>query len=115
MRKVVTKFLSDWRSIYSYNGGLSSVVRLLFGSTKAHAGLFRQNGEGSLVDYVTFSVVPEVTAIWVICLQEAIKAYPGRLIVGDSSGGFCYQGDFKEKPLVIPILNHKHGFAPVNL
>ena len=110
MRRAVTSHVSNWRSIYRYSGGLTSVIRLLLGTAKAHIGAYRQSNDETQVDCITFSVVPELTALWTVFLQSAIIPLSGRIVIGDSSGGFRYPNYSDNRPVVVPILNYPHGY-----
>lgn len=100
----------NWRKNYRHHGGVHAVGRCGLGvwrllRTKA----LPEGAAGDGVDCVTFSVVPNLTALWAKLMARAIPGQKARIWIGDCSGGFSNSHRFGGPMQVTPILNYLQG------
>ena len=78
---------NDWQRSYRYLGGLTSLFRCSVGTWRIMKGDFSSIGASNpAVDCITFSIVPQMTALWALLINQAIVSRPLRVIIGDCSG-----------------------------
>lgn len=99
----------NWRKNHRHHGGVLAVGRCCLGSVSLalRRGLAASTREG--VDCVTFSVVPNLTALWAKLMERAIPGDRTRVWIGDSSGGFTKGHCLSAKIRAFPLINYLQG------
>ncbi len=97
-----------WRAVYRYNGGIRAFVPCLNGTIKLQKSFHNSQSE-AVVDCLTFSVLPRMTALWAALINDAISTKPKRLLIGNCSGGFIPRFSRNGTIKIIPVLNYSHG------
>lgn len=102
--------LDNWRKNYRHHGGLAAVIRCSLGMWRLmrRAPLPEQAEPGG-IDCVTFSVVPNLTALWARLMRAAIPDGRARVWIGDCSGGFGPSHHFTSGVHAVPMINYLHG------
>lgn len=101
--------LANWRKNHRHHG-LLAAPRCCYGMSSLRRmsplpELPRDEG----VDCVTFSVVPNLTALWARVMKAAIPGGKARIWIGDCSGGFSASHHFAPGIRAFPIINYLHG------
>ncbi|MBI3922083.1 MAG: hypothetical protein HY318_11750 [Armatimonadetes bacterium] len=101
---------NNWRCNYRYHGGVSALARCLIGTWRMRSNVPSQSGPAiPKVDCITFSVVPQMTALWATFIDQAIDSRPLRTMIGDCSGALHRHLHPGTAAKVIPLLNYHHG------
>ncbi len=110
LKQTVDLLRDNWRKNHRHHGGLTAVARCGYGawSLKARAPLAEDQGSSG-VDCVTFSVVPNLTALWAVMMKRAIPDSRARIWVGDCSGGFDKVRAIAPGVRHFPMVNYLHG------
>jgi len=101
---------TEWERVYQYHGGFPALSRCLLGSVRLELGRspnFSQSASG--VECITFSVVPQMTALWSQFIFRAIGTRSLRVIIGDCSGGLQSVPWLHPEAQVLPLFNAPHG------
>ncbi len=86
------------------------MARCSYGSLKLRTGGQSRGSESSPgVDCLTFSVVPNLTALWFAFIERAMVLQPHRIIVGDCAGNLHLRLTSTPNAEIYPIFNHVHG------
>ena len=102
--------LRDWRSVYRHAGGRRAALRCLRGTWRIQRGKVALPGPAEpLVDCVTFSVIPIMTALWSRFIRPAIPAESLRVLAGDCSGTLDQYLPPAHQVQSTPLLNYHHG------
>lgn len=100
----------NWWDNYRYNGGLRAVWSCLRGTQRLQRGEFARIGPTHpQVDVVTFSVLPQLTALWATFMDQTIDARLMRVLIGDCSGSLQHHMYPGSSAILIPMLNYEHG------
>ncbi len=97
----------DWRKNYRYHGGMAALTRCWHGHRALRRGrVTPEPTVATRMDCTVFSVVPEMTALWAVMFERAVRPGSLRVLIGDCSGGL---GGGTETCRVVPMLNVHHG------
>jgi hypothetical protein len=110
LKETVDLLRDNWRKNLRHHGGLVALARCSYGtwSLNTRAPL-AEDGGSSGVDCVTFSVVPNLTALWSVMMKRAIPDSRARIWVGDCSGGFRKARAIAPDVRYYPMVNYLHG------
>ena len=86
--------------------GLPALTRCLLGTQKILSGkrLLRQPAD---LDILSFTILPEVIALWERSVSLALGEFPRQIIIGDGSGNYRPERDSQMR--VLPVYNFDHG------
>lgn len=101
----------EWQRNYRFQGGLGALIRCVQGTSRFmtnHGKMFHEVSADSIVECITFSVIPRLTSLWAVFMKYAMSNNGSRVVVGDCSGGFRPLGKMGSVQ-VIPFLNYQHG------
>ncbi len=104
---IIGQVVSDWNSVYKHNGGAGALVRSAVGTAKVILSPGSDNTDTAEIEALTFSVVPNLTAMWSLLVSHALSGMKHRIIVGDCSGG--YRSKRGSKETVYAVYNFLHG------
>lgn len=100
----------NWGINYRYNGGLPAAWRCLHGSQVLRRGKFtRTEIRPPLADVVTFSVLPQLTALWIALMNKVIDTSTMSILIADCSGSLQNHIHPGSAATLIPMLNYEHG------
>lgn len=86
--------------------GLSALARCLGGTQKIFFGK-PFAGQPAGLDILSFTILPEVIALWERSVSLSLGELPKQIIIGDGSGNYRPGGDSQAR--VLPIYNFSHG------
>lgn len=99
----------EWVRNYRHRGGVLALTRCATGSLRLSLmPTVTVQPSSHLVEAVTFSVIPGMTALWSMCMEAAVMDSFARILVGDCSGGFK-PTPHPDRMQVVPLLNTLHG------
>ena len=86
--------------------GLPALTRCLFGTQKilSEKPLLRKPAD---LDILSFTILPEVVALWDHTISLSLGELPKQIIIGDGSGNYRPEGN--SQLWVMPIYNFSHG------
>jgi hypothetical protein len=94
---------AEWDKNYRHHGGIVAVWNALRGTRRVRRGDYADSTPRT-AEVVTFSVVPGMTALWALLIDDAIP--DARVLIGDGTGSGLALGG---AATVIPVLNYVHG------
>lgn len=86
--------------------GLAALARCLVGTQKIFSGKGLVCQPAGM-DVLSFTVLPEVIALWERAMHLALGEMQKQIIIGDGSGNYRSKG--KPQSLVLPVFNFSHG------
>lgn len=86
--------------------GLPALMRCMVGTQKILSGK-PIPGQSAGVDVLSFTILPEVIALWERSVSLSLGELRKQIIIGDGSGNYCPAGD--RQSVVLPIYNFNHG------
>ena len=96
----------EWMTVYRYHG-LVPLMRCLLGTNRLVNLDQAQRNDQSLIDWVSFTVIPEISLLWTAFLRNALDEQNNTVLLGDGYGNFPkFSSDMFE---VLPIFNFNHG------
>lgn len=109
-RESIDLLRDNWRKNHRHHGGLSAAARCALGMWRLNSTTpLPEEGRNEGVDCVTFSVVPNLTALWATMMRRAIPGDRARIWVGDCSGGFSVTSPITDGVRFYPMINHLQG------
>ena len=100
--------LTDWNRNYCFQEGFHSIIRCLLGILLIIFYNKKYKRSQVKIEFLTFSVIPNLTKIWLRNIKSLDIRHPFRITIGDCSGGLRKKNhDTKVK--VFPIANIEHG------
>lgn len=100
----------NWRKNHRHHGGALAVGRCCLGTLALAVRPRSKSGVRPGVDCVTFSVVPNLTALWAKLMERAIPGEATRIWIGDSSGGFSASHHLAPNIRSFALINYLQGF-----
>ncbi len=97
---------ADWWKVYRYHGSRSAWT-CLRGSRNLARTATRSTAAG--VQFLTFSVVPRLTSLWLASLHRAFGADCPQVTIGDCSGALDRHLAPSPSVTILPLLNQHHG------
>lgn len=95
----------ELKSNYRHQG-LPALMRCLAGTRKNLLGKALP-GQPAGLDVLSFTILPEVAALWERSVRLSLADLPKQIIIGDGSGNYHPKGD--RQAWVVPIYNFDHG------
>ena len=86
--------------------GLPALTRCLVGTQKILSGK-PLSGQPAGMDVLSFTILPEVIALWERSISLAFGELPKQIIIGDGSGNYRPERDSQLR--VLPVYNFSHG------
>ncbi len=86
--------------------GLPALARCLIGTQKIFFGK-PFAGQPAGLDILSFTILPEVIALWERSISLALEELPRQIIIGDGSGNYRPERDSQLQ--VLPVYNFSHG------
>lgn len=105
LRELRQTLLRELKGNYRYQG-LPALTRCLLGTQKIIPGKPPLSQPAGL-DILSFTILPEVIALWERSISLALGEMPKQIIIGDGSGNF--QPEAKCQLRVLPVYNFSHG------
>ncbi|HAF61796.1 MAG TPA: hypothetical protein DCK95_05675 [Anaerolineaceae bacterium] len=101
---------NQWAHNHRYHGGLKAMAKCALGTINVNSNqqIAVSSIRQSSIESLTFSVFPQLTAIWSEYFVSATKNYDLKIRIGDCSGGDKPFIDY-QKIIINPFLNIQHG------
>jgi hypothetical protein len=99
-------FNREWKNNYRYQG-IIAFLRCLAGTSQIIGTNKFVENPGHELECITFSVIPEISSLWVRFINQALSDINHRVLIGDCSGNFLYQANPKVN--IFPLFNFNHG------
>lgn len=105
LKELRQTLLRELKGNYRHQG-LPALTRCLVGTQKILSGK-PFPGEPTGMDVLSFTILPEVIALWERSISLSLGELPKQIIIGDGSGNYRPEADRQSR--VLPIYNFSHG------